>query len=222
MRSEETLQTMECSLQYRERRKQQDEKCKKCWAKLISHWSVEGNLQVVWLRKDLYLSGRVNMREIEITTQHMISDGFDIGTANDPYRNFVYTSFQELATNVSHKRVGALAKKQGNVLLGKMCNIIAGDEMRHHLAYREFVKTILDYDPSEMMLAYEDMMRKKIVMPAQFMRESGEAVGSAFENFSNAAQRLGVYTTHDYVDILRKSMQQNIMRKNIIRLMRNF
>ena len=144
------------------------------------------------------------MREIEITTQHMISDGFDIGTANDPYRNFVYTSFQELATNISHKRVGQLAKKKGNILLGKMCNIIAGDEMRHHLAYREFVKTILDYDPSEMMLAFEDMMRKKIVMPAQFMRESGTPVGSAFENFSNAAQRLGVYTTHDYIDILRK------------------
>jgi len=55
-----------------------------------------------------------------------------------------------------------------------------------------------------MMLAFEDMMRKKIVMPAQFVRESGEAIGTAFENFSNAAQRLGVYTTHDYIDIMRK------------------
>jgi acyl-[acyl-carrier-protein] desaturase len=174
------------------------------WAKWIRHWTGEENRHGDVLSKYLYLSGRVNMREIEITTQHMINDGFDIGTANDPYRNFVYTSFQELATNVSHKRVGMLAKKQGNVLLGKMCNIIAGDEMRHHLAYREFVKTILDYDPSEMMLAFEDMMRKKIVMPALFLRESGEVIGSAFENFSNAAQRLGVYTTHDYIDILRK------------------
>ncbi|HBY68185.1 MAG TPA: acyl-ACP desaturase, partial [Flavobacteriaceae bacterium] len=87
-----------------------------------------------------------------------------------PYRNFVYTSFQELATNISHKRVGQLARKKDNRMLAKMCKLISGDEMRHHLAYREFVKTILEYDASEMILAYEDMMKKKIVMPAQFLR----------------------------------------------------
>lgn len=105
---------------------------------------------------------------------------FDIGTGRDPYRNFVYTSFQELATNISHKRVGQLAKKKGNKMLGKMCNIIAGDEMRHYMAYREFVKTIFEHDPSEMMLAYVDMMKKKIVMPAQFIRESGQGIAEAF------------------------------------------
>ena len=144
------------------------------------------------------------MKEVEKTTQHLINDGFDIGTGRDPYRNFVYTSFQELATNISHKRVGQIARKKGNKMLAKMCNVIAGDEMRHHLAYREFVKIIFEYDPSEMMLAFNDMMKKKIVMPAQFIRESGQGIGEAFENFSNAAQRLGVYTTHDYIEILKK------------------
>lgn len=172
------------------------------WARWIRNWTGEENRHGDVLNKYLYLSGRVNMREVEKTTQYLINDGFDIGTDCDPYRNFVYTSFQELATNISHKRVGQLAKKKGNSLLGKMCNIIAGDEMRHHLAYREFVKTIFEYDPSEMMLAFADMMKKKIVMPAHFIRESGGFIGSAFENFSNAAQRLGVYTTFDYVNIL--------------------
>jgi acyl-[acyl-carrier-protein] desaturase len=53
-----------------------------------------------------------------------------------------------------------------------------------------------------MMLAFEDMMRKKIVMPAHFMRESGEAIGEVFTHFSNAAQRLGVYTATDYYKII--------------------
>ena len=72
------------------------------------------------------------------------------------------------------------------------------------MAYREFVKTIFEHDPSEMMLAFHDMMKKKIVMPAQFLRESGQGIAEAFENFSNAAQRLGVYTTYDYIEILEK------------------
>jgi acyl-[acyl-carrier-protein] desaturase len=173
------------------------------WSKWVRHWTGEENRHGDTLNKYLYLSGRVNMKEVERTTQHLINDGFDIGTGRDPYRNFIYTSFQELATNFSHKRVGQLAKQKGNKMLAKMCNLIAGDEMRHHLAYREFVKTIFEYDPSEMMLAFQDMMKKKIVMPAQFLRESGEDIASAFENFSNAAQRLGVYTTYDYIDILK-------------------
>lgn len=174
------------------------------WSKWVRHWTGEENRHGDTLNKYLYLSGRVNMREIEKTTQYLINDGFDIGTGRDPYKNFVYTSFQELATNISHKRVGQLAKKKGNKMLGKMCNIIAGDEMRHYMAYREFVKTIFEHDPSQMMLAFHDMMKKKIVMPAQFLRESGQGIAEAFENFSNAAQRLGVYTTYDYIEILEK------------------
>ncbi|NJB71285.1 acyl-[acyl-carrier-protein] desaturase [Saonia flava] len=174
------------------------------WSKWVRQWTAEENRHGDVLNKYLYLSGRVNMREVEITTQHLIADGFDIGTDRDPYKNFVYTSFQELATNISHKRVGQMAKKQGNKLLGKMCTIIAGDEMRHHLAYREFVKTIFDHDPNQMMTAFADMMKKKIVMPAHFLRESGGSIGTAFENFSNCAQRLGVYTAQDYIDILSK------------------
>ena len=174
------------------------------WSKWVRAWTGEENRHGDVLNKYLYLSGRVNMREVEITTMHLLTDGFDIGTDRDPYKNFVYTTFQELATNISHKRVGQLAKKKSNTLLGKMCTIIAGDEMRHHLAYREFVKTIFGEDPSGMMLAFADMMKRKIVMPAHFLRESGGLIGEAFENFSNCAQRLGVYTAQDYVEILKK------------------
>jgi len=156
------------------------------------------------LNKYLYLSGRVNMKEIEKTTQHLIADGFDIGTDRDPYKNFVYTSFQELATYISHNRVAKLAKDYGNKRLSKMCKIIAGDEMRHHHAYSEFVERIFTIDPSQMMMAFHYMMKQKITMPAHFLRESGGKIGTAFEEFSNTAQRIGVYTATDYVDILQK------------------
>ena len=174
------------------------------WAKWIRNWTAEENRHGDTLNKYLYLSGRVNMREVEITTQHLISDGFDLGTATDPYKNFIYTSFQELATYISHNNVARIAKKKGHKALAKMSKIIAGDEMRHHIAYTEFVKQIFAIDPSEMMLAFQHMMKYKIVMPALHLRESFGAKGSLFNDFSTVAQRIGVYTGFDYIDIVRK------------------
>ncbi|GAA4050715.1 acyl-ACP desaturase [Flavobacterium chungnamense] len=174
------------------------------WSRWIRQWTSEENRHGDLLNKYLYLSGRVNMREVEITTQHLIADGFDIGTGRDPYKNFVYTSFQELATYVSHNRVSQIAKDYGDKKLAKVCKLIAGDEMRHHHAYCEFVDQIFKVDPSEMMLAFQYMMKQKITMPAVFLRESGEKIGVAFEQFSNSAQKLGVYTANDYVDIMQK------------------
>lgn len=82
------------------------------WSKWVRHWTAEENRHGDVLNKYLYLAGRVNMREMEITTQHLIADGFDIGTDRDPYKNFVYTSFQELATNISHKGWDKCVKRE--------------------------------------------------------------------------------------------------------------
>jgi acyl-[acyl-carrier-protein] desaturase len=82
------------------------------------------------------------MREVEMTTQHLISDGFDIGT-EIPKKISSIQVFRELATYVSHNRVAQMAKKYGDNKLSKMCKMIAGDEMRHHHAYSEFVSAIL-------------------------------------------------------------------------------
>jgi acyl-[acyl-carrier-protein] desaturase len=178
------------------------------WSKWVRYWTGEENRHGDTLNKYLYLSGRVNMIEVERTTQHLINDGFDIGTDRDPYKNFVYTSFQELATYVSHNRVAKLARNYGNKSLAKMCKIISGDEMRHFNAYSTFVDEIFKLDPNNMMIAFRDMMKNKIVMPAMFLRESGDSMGAAFDEFSNSAQRIGVYTGQDYVDIMRRLIKR--------------
>lgn len=172
------------------------------WSQWVRGWTAEENRHGDLLNKYLYLCGRVDMREMEITTQHLINDGFDIGTGTDPYKNFVYTSFQELATNISHRRVATLVKKTGNSLLAKINGIIAADEARHANAYSAFVKRIFELDPSQMMSTFEEMMKRKIVMPAHFMRQTGDKVGELWTHFSDAAQRTKVYTAQDYIDIL--------------------
>jgi acyl-[acyl-carrier-protein] desaturase len=174
------------------------------WAKWVRAWTGEENRHGDVLNKMLYLSGRVNMREVEISTQYLIKDGFDIGTARDPYKNFIYTSFQELATYFSHNNVAKIARNKGFKMLANMNKIIAGDEMRHHQAYVTFVKEIFVFDPSEMMLAFEDMMKYKIIMPAMHLRESFGTKGTLFNDFSIVAQRNNVYTGYDYIKILEK------------------
>lgn len=178
------------------------------WMKWNRHWTAEENRHGDLLNKYLYLSGRVDMRKMEISTQYLIADGFDIGTGHDPYRNFIYTSFQEMATNISHRRVASLAKKDGDTLLSKMCGVIASDEARHAKAYKDFMSRIFEVDPNEALLAFDDMMRKKIVMPAHFLREVGLNIGQTFGHFTDAAQRLGVYTAIDYVDIMQSLLAE--------------
>jgi acyl-[acyl-carrier-protein] desaturase len=79
----------------------------------LRQWTSEENRHGDLLNKYLYLSGRVNMREVEMTTQHLISDGLTL-EPEEILQNFVYTSFQELATYVSHNRVAQMAKKYGD------------------------------------------------------------------------------------------------------------
>ena len=126
------------------------------WAKWVRAWSSEENRHGDLLNKYLYLSGRVNMRQMEVSTQYLIADGYDIGTDRDPYKNFIYTSFQELATNISHKRTATLSKKHGNKTLAKMCAMVAADEMRHYKAYKSFINSVFDIDASGAMIAFEE------------------------------------------------------------------
>lgn len=172
------------------------------WKTWVRGWTAEENRHGDLLNKYLFLSGRVNMREFETSTQYLIADGFNIETGQDPYRNFIYTSFQELATNISHRRVATIAKQQGDPFLSKICGLVAADEMRHAKAYSAFIKKIIEFDPSELLVAFDDMMRKKIVMPAHFLRETGMDVGGLWGHFTDAAQRIGVYTAIDYANIL--------------------
>ena len=64
------------------------------WAKWERTWTAEENRHGDVLNKYLYLSGRVNMREVEISTQHLITDGFDLGTSSDPYKSFFIPVFK--------------------------------------------------------------------------------------------------------------------------------
>ena len=170
------------------------------WARWSRGWTAEENRHGDLLNKYLYMTGRVDMKAVEITIQNLISRGFDPQTENDPYLGFIYTSFQERATKVSHRNVATLAKRAGDERLQRICGMIAGDEARHEQAYKLFMNRIFEIDPTEAVRAFGTMMKRKIVMPAVLMKDAVEE--NLYAKYSHIAQRLGVYTARDYADII--------------------
>ena len=170
------------------------------WARWTRGWTAEENRHGVLLNTYLYLSGRVDMHAVGATTQHLIRNGFDPKTANDPYKGLIYTSFQERATRISHGNVAQLANKSGDPTLARMCNLVAGDEARHEEAYKRFVGKLFELDPEGTVVAFAQMMKTTVTMPAQLMSDGGTQ--DLFKRFAAVAQRIGVYTALDYAQII--------------------
>lgn len=170
------------------------------WARWTRAWTAEENRHGDLLNKYLYLSGRVDMKQIEKTIQYLIGSGMDPRTENNPYLGFIYTSFQERATFISHGNTARHAKEYGDIKLAQICGTIASDEKRHETAYTKIVEKLFEIDPDGTVIAVADMMRKKIAMPAHLMYDGRD--DNLFEHFSSVAQRLNVYTAKDYADIL--------------------
>ncbi len=176
------------------------------WARWSRGWTSEENRHGDLLNKYLYLTGRVNMRSVETTIHHLINNGFNPQTENDPYLGFIYTSFQERATKISHTNVGRLAKKVGETQLHKICGMIAGDEARHERAYKLFMTKIFETDPAQAILSFAKMMKLKVTMPANMMSDGYDK--NLFTKFSNVAQRIEVYTVGDYASIIKNLVNE--------------
>ncbi|MDQ3440497.1 MAG: acyl-ACP desaturase [Planctomycetota bacterium] len=171
------------------------------WALWLRGWTSEENRHGDLLNAFLRLTGRVDMRAIEVTVHHLLNNGFDARIAGDLYAGLVYTAFQERATKISHLNVGKLAGGEGNVALDGICKRISGDEARHETFYTRAMNAVIDQDPAGGIITAGAMLRRVIAMPGRLMYDGKDP--DLFDHFSIVAQRLGVYTVRDYVDIVR-------------------
>lgn len=171
------------------------------WVRWSKSWTAEENRHGDLLNKYLYMTGRVDMKAVEITIHRLLSNGFDPKSESDPYQAMIYTSFQERATKISHVNTGKLADKAGDPVLSRICKTIAGDEARHERAYKSFMSKIFEIDPNGAIIAFEKMMKKQIVMPAVLMGEGGPNP-SIYSRFSEITQKVGIYTGWDYARII--------------------
>eukprot|EP00882_Tetradesmus_deserticola_P000899 GHRQ01000976.1.p1 GENE.GHRQ01000976.1~~GHRQ01000976.1.p1 ORF type:complete len:396 (+),score=153.60 GHRQ01000976.1:1140-2327(+) len=174
------------------------------WGRWTREWTAEENRHGDLMNKYMYLTGRVNMHAIEVTIQNLIGSGMDPKTENNPYLGFVYTSFQERATKISHGNTARHALEYGDEVLAKICGSIASDEGRHEQAYQRIMDAVYEKDPNGATLAFADMIKKQIVMPAHLMDDGehhGKTGRNLFADFSSVAEKTGTYTAMDYADI---------------------
>jgi acyl-[acyl-carrier-protein] desaturase len=170
------------------------------WARWLRGWTAEENRHGDLLNAYLRLTGRVDMRAVEVTIHHLISNGFNARAFPDLYGGLVYTAFQERATRISHNNVGRLAAAQGDAALARICQRIAGDEARHEAFYTAVMGKVLDEDPEGGLVVTMSMLRKVIAMPGRLMYDGRDP--DLFEHFATVAQRQRVYTADDYAGIV--------------------
>src|SRR4051812_11609524 len=170
------------------------------WAKWLRGWTSEENRHGDLLNAYLRLTGRVDMRAIEVTVHHLINNGFNARVYPDLYGGLVYTAFQERATKISHANVGKLAANGGDASLAKICQRIAGDEARHEAFYTTMMGEVFNQDPEGALIVTMGILRRVIAMPGRLMYDGKDP--DLFDHFAAVAQRLGVYTVTDYATIV--------------------
>lgn len=170
------------------------------WARWLRGWTAEENRHGDLLNAYLRLTGRVDMRAVELTVHHLLARGFNPRVYPDLYGGLVYTAFQERATKVSHGNVGRIAAAQGDAALAKVCQRIAGDEARHEAFYTAMMGRVLDQDPDGGLTVAMSILRRVIAMPGRLMYDGKDP--DLFDHFATVAQRLGVYTVEDYAAIV--------------------
>lgn len=170
------------------------------WAVWTRMWTAEENRHGDLLNRYLYLSGKCDMRQIEKTIQYLIGSGMDNGVDSNPYQGYLYTSFQERATFITHGNTARLANQYGDKNLAKICGLIAADEKRHEKAYTKVVEMLFQLDPDTMMQAFANMMKKKIKMPGILMFDGQDE--NLFDHFESLSAKIGLLTRKDYVDMV--------------------
>ena len=170
------------------------------WCSWLRGWTAEENRHGDLLNAYLRLTGRVDIRSVEVTIHHLIKNGFSSRSHNDHYGGLIYASFQERATRITHGNVSKLASQYGEENLARICRRIAGDEARHETFYTRVVGEVLDRDPEGGILSFRAMLKGNIAMPGSRMFDGKDP--NLFDHFATVAQRRGVYTVQTYSEII--------------------
>ncbi len=108
-------------------------------------WTAEENQHSIAMRSYLAVSRNCDPRQLEDDRMATMITGWDPHFGS-PAELFSYTSFQELATRVSHRNAGKLADDESAFQIMKQ---VAQDENHHFIFYKSMLAALLREDPTD-------------------------------------------------------------------------
>ena len=154
------------------------------------NWGYEESKHSRALEEWLVRSGHRSERDIEDMADRLLQKEWDM-PHKSPRQMFLYTTFQELATQVNYLGLEKLCQESKDPALSKTLLLIAADEGNHHRFFCDVVKLFLEEDRAGTLedLAY---VLSKFEMPAHHLIPNWSKYGAAIETS-------GIYTGRVFV-----------------------
>jgi len=155
-------------------------------------WTMEENRHAMVMRDWVHISRCINPTLLEDGRRVQMQKG-EVPHPPTFAELIAYVSFQERATQIAHRNTGAKLPKDDKIGRNVLA-LIAGDETKHYLFYRDLTLAAFAIDPSAMMIAVSKQV-STFAMP-----------GTGIPNFTRHAVRIakeGIYGLGQYLgDVL--------------------
>ena len=114
-------------------------------------WTMEENRHSMVMRDWVHISRCIDPTLLEEGRRVQMHKG-EVPTPDSMAELIAYVSFQERATQIAHRNTGAKLPKDDKIGRNVLA-LIAGDETKHFLFYRDLALAAFAIDPSTMMIA---------------------------------------------------------------------
>ncbi|HEV2249607.1 MAG TPA: acyl-ACP desaturase [Candidatus Limnocylindria bacterium] len=118
------------------------------WKNWVHQWTAEEGRHAIVIRDYLVVTRNIDPVMLERGRMQTVKLGYS--RPMKVLRGLVYTSFQELATRVSHQNTG---RYSSDPVADKIMSRVAADENLHMVFYRDALTAAFEVDPSAVMKA---------------------------------------------------------------------
>lgn len=157
-------------------------------------WTAEEETHGALLKQFANASKILNTLYLEKEKFEYLKEGFKPAWTGNPWKLFVYTSLQEMATKVSHENTGKIVEHI-DPYFNELTKLVAQDEAKHYAFYMKLFKEIILRDPNDALKAAAELM-PRIDMPAVAISE--------FPKYAEVIGRMQIYSFRKYIDIVNK------------------
>src|SRR5487761_1032322 len=152
-------------------------------------WTMEENRHSMVMRDWVHISRCIDPTLLEEGRRVQMHKG-EVPSPGSLAELITYVSFQERATQIAHRNTGAKLPKDDKIGRNVLA-LIAGDETKHYLFYRDLTLAAFSIDPSAMMIAVTKQVSAFAMPGAGIPSFTRHAVRIAKEGIYGLGQYLG-------------------------------